>query len=109
MSKWTQQNIELLTKLWNEGLSAKEIGAQIGVSNDAVTSKARHLGLPRRPNPAGPRISEFAEELANNGGNVELAGKAIGVNFALAQDMFQRICKAQGPQALGKWHIPWPK
>ena len=44
---WTEERIELLTKLWTEGLSASQIAAELGsdVSRNAVISKAHRLGL----------------------------------------------------------------
>ena len=44
---WTTERIELLTKLWTEGLSASQIAAELGesVSRNAVISKANRLGL----------------------------------------------------------------
>ena len=44
---WTKERIELLTKLWAEGLSASQIAAELGsdVSRNAVISKAHRLGL----------------------------------------------------------------
>jgi GcrA cell cycle regulator len=44
---WTKERIELLTKLWSEGLSASQIAAELGgsMSRNAVISKAHRLGL----------------------------------------------------------------
>jgi GcrA cell cycle regulator len=44
---WTEERIELLTKLWTEGLSASQIAAELGgdVSRNAVLGKANRLGL----------------------------------------------------------------
>src|SRR5215207_5929504 len=44
---WTKERIELLTKLWTEGLSASQITAELGgsMSRNAVISKAHRLGL----------------------------------------------------------------
>src|SRR3954453_18214202 len=44
---WTEERIELLTKLWSEGLSASQIAAELGgdVSRNAVLGKAHRLGL----------------------------------------------------------------
>ena len=40
---WTEDRIELLTKLWREGLSASQIAAELGggVSRNSVLGKAR--------------------------------------------------------------------
>ena len=44
---WTKERIELLTKLWTEGLSASQIAPELGgdVSRNAVISKAHRLGI----------------------------------------------------------------
>src|SRR3954452_15548324 len=44
---WTKERIELLTKLWTEGLSASQTAAELGgdLSRNAVLGKAHRLGL----------------------------------------------------------------
>lgn len=56
---WTESRIELLRKLWTDGLSCSRIAAQIGnVTRNAVIGKVSRLGLnvqyPRR-RPKSPR------------------------------------------------------
>ena len=59
---WTDERVELLKKLWSEGLSASQIATQLGgVSRNAVIGKAHRLGLkvyeaPQPPPEYGPRI-----------------------------------------------------
>ena len=48
---WTNERIGELTKLWEQGLSASEIGKALGVSKNAVVGKAHRLNLPARPSP----------------------------------------------------------
>ena len=72
---WTDERVELLKKLWNEGLSASQIAAQLGgVSRNAVIGKVHRLNLPgrakaggtqaasrpKRPAAVAPRPSSFA-------------------------------------------------
>ena len=46
---WTDERVELLTKLWAEGLSASQIAAQLGgVSRNAVIGKVHRLHLSSR-------------------------------------------------------------
>ena len=47
---WTDERVELLAKLWNEGLSASQIAAELGggVSRNAVLGKIHRLGLAER-------------------------------------------------------------
>ena len=48
---WTEERIQTLTALWEEGLSASEIGKALGVSKNAVVGKAHRLKLAARPSP----------------------------------------------------------
>lgn len=48
---WTDEKIDELTKLWDQGLSASVIGKKLGVSKNAVVGKAHRLKLPARPSP----------------------------------------------------------
>jgi GcrA cell cycle regulator len=48
---WTDERINELTRLWEQGLSASEIGKMLGVSKNAVVGKAHRLNLPARPSP----------------------------------------------------------
>ncbi|KMO21540.1 GcrA family cell cycle regulator [Methylobacterium platani] len=46
---WTKERVELLTRLWSDGLSASQIAAEIGgVSRNAVIGKVHRLGLAGR-------------------------------------------------------------
>src|ERR1044072_8107279 len=43
---WTEERVELLKKLWSEGLSASAIAAELGgVTRNAVIGKVHRLGL----------------------------------------------------------------
>src|SRR3954447_20149266 len=55
---WTDERVELLKKLWSDGLSASQIANQLGgVSRNAVIGKVHRLSLSGRAKPAasGPR------------------------------------------------------
>jgi GcrA cell cycle regulator len=46
---WTDERVELLTKLWADGLSASQIAAKLGeVTRNAVIGKVHRLGLAGR-------------------------------------------------------------
>lgn len=50
---WTDERVELLRKLWSEGLSASQIAAQLGsVTRNAVIGKVHRLKLSSRGRPA---------------------------------------------------------
>ncbi|KAB2870194.1 MAG: GcrA cell cycle regulator [Bauldia sp.] len=50
---WTDERVELLKKLWIDGLSASQIAAQLGgVTRNAVIGKVHRLNLSGRAKPA---------------------------------------------------------
>lgn len=52
---WTEERVELLKKLWSEGLSASAIAAELGgVTRNAVIGKVHRLGLSGRTKPPAP-------------------------------------------------------
>ncbi|PWB83529.1 MAG: GcrA cell cycle regulator [Methylocystaceae bacterium] len=60
---WTDERVELLRKLWNEGLSASQVAAEIGagITRNAVIGKIHRLGLSQRaktPIAARPRVAK---------------------------------------------------
>lgn len=50
---WTPKMIDLLTELWAEGLSARQIADRLPreITRNGVIGKSHRLGLPKRPNP----------------------------------------------------------
>lgn len=64
---WTDERVELLTKLWAEGLSASQIATQLGgVSRNAVIGKVHRLKLSGRgrASAAQPRAVKKAPVVA---------------------------------------------
>ncbi len=53
---WTEDRVEVLTKLWAEGLSASQIAKELGgVTRNAVIGKVHRLGLSGRAKPSRPK------------------------------------------------------
>ncbi len=56
---WTDERVELLKKLWADGLSASQIAAELGgITRNAVIGKVHRLGLSGRaksPSSSAPR------------------------------------------------------
>lgn len=85
---WTDERVELLAKLWNEGLSASRIAAEIGggVTRNAVIGKVHRLGLsgrtkaqaaapPRPRKPIGP--TEAAPDEPSRQGEAPVSAAAL--------------------------------
>jgi GcrA cell cycle regulator len=68
---WTDERVELLTKLWSEGLSASQIAGRLGgVTRNAVIGKVHRLGLSGRAttsrlNSSRPRARIASSRRAN--------------------------------------------
>src|SRR5262245_53168880 len=45
---WTQERLDLLRGLWDEGLSGSQIAFRMGLSRSAVLGKVNRIGLPPR-------------------------------------------------------------
>ena len=57
---WTDERVELLKKLWQDGLSASQIAKQLGgVTRNAVIGKVHRLGLSGRATPSQPARAVF--------------------------------------------------
>src|SRR5208283_703746 len=63
LMSWTEERVELLRKLWGDGLSAAQVAAELGpgITRNAVIGKIHRLGLAERaktssaPRPRAPR------------------------------------------------------
>lgn len=91
---WTEERVELLKKLWAEGLSASQVAKQLGgVTRNAVIGKIHRLGLsgrattnraprsrPATPRAAAPRPSAPAKPKAVEETPVEAATPDMPAN-----------------------------
>lgn len=58
---WTDERVELLKKLWSDGLSASQIAAELGsVTRNAVIGKVHRLGLSGRAKSAAAPAAQRA-------------------------------------------------
>jgi GcrA cell cycle regulator len=73
---WTDERVEILKKLWAEGLSASQIATRIGgVTRNAVIGKVHRLGLSGRARPARQARPKRTRPRA--------PGTSVGHGFAL--------------------------
>ncbi len=86
MIGWTDQRVELLKKLWSDGLSASQIAAELGgVTRNAVIGKVHRLGLSGRaksPSAAAPRTRKARA----SSHLIRISRPAVRGNAALAYD-----------------------
>ena len=81
---WTDDRVELLKKLWSDGLSASQIAAELGgISRNSVIGKVHRLGLSGRaksPSSSVPR----QRKPRTHGHMMRIARPGIRGNTALA-------------------------
>jgi GcrA cell cycle regulator len=51
---WTEERKDALKKLWADGLSASQIGDELGVTRNAVIGLVHRMGLPKRRENVAP-------------------------------------------------------
>jgi GcrA cell cycle regulator len=107
---WTEERIALLTRLWNEGLSASRIAVELGrISRNGVLGKAHRLGLVEQK-PPSEQPSKIAEvrrrdallvEMARAGRTaaeiVECTGRKATWVYDRAKQLGLRLGKASAP------------
>ena len=91
---WTDERVELLKKLWAEGLSASQIAGRLGsVTRNAVIGKVHRLGLSGRATTSRmkshrPRPRMAAKRMAKGGRFAPLGNPAFRALYAEA-DAYQ--------------------
>lgn len=97
---WTDERVELLKKLWMEGLSASQIAAELseGVTRNAVIGKVHRLKLSGRAKPATsssrPRTASRTQRRSSTsggggggGGKRRMVTNVIGATALKATEM----------------------
>jgi GcrA cell cycle regulator len=83
---WTDERVELLKKLWAEGLSASQIAGELGnVTRNAVIGKVHRLGLsgrakPNRSSASRPRRPRAPRAPRGEGSYVSVGNTALKTN-----------------------------
>ena len=73
---WTDERVELLKKLWAEGLSASQIAGRIGaVTRNAVIGKVHRLGLSGRATTSRMKTHRPRVRVANTANSKRLVGE----------------------------------
>ncbi len=82
---WTDERVELLKKLWSEGLSASQIAAELGgITRNAVIGKVHRLGLSGRAK--SPSTAATRPRKPRSSGMIRVSRPAIRGNTALAYE-----------------------
>ena len=82
---WTDERVELLKKLWADGLSASQIAAELGgITRNAVIGKVHRLGLSGRAK--SPSSSSPRPRKARSSGMMRVPRSSMRGNTALAYD-----------------------
>ncbi len=90
---WTDERVEILKKLWAEGLSARQIADQLGgVTRNAVIGKVHRLGLSgrattsraktMRPRKKRVEVTKRAPNGVSDGATAKVASAAISAKAA---------------------------
>lgn len=100
---WTDERVDLLKKLWGEGLSASQIAAQLGgVSRNAVIGKVHRLKLSGRGKSAAAqaRVKKGVTaatgqgvHVAHGAGTVRTVTKSIGATALQADYVVDAIAE----------------
>lgn len=111
---WTEERVELLKKLWAEGLSASQIAAELGnVTRNAVIGKVHRLGLSGRAKPTrssasrprrmgGARPERGAEARYTTIGNTALKPESVPLGQARPKPEPAAIAELVIPKAQRK-------
>ncbi len=129
---WNDERVELLKKLWGDGLSASQIAAELGaVTRNAVIGKVHRLGLSGRTKVAAPVQQRPRKQAASPAvrpaarsvsapqvrGNVALAAQPMAEAFIEVEPelrtdvvvpMSRRVKIMELREAMCKWPIGDP-
>lgn len=101
---WNDERIETLKSLWDKGLSASQIAAELGegVTRNAVIGKAHRLGLKPRPSPVksdSPKAKKSTDAAKTPAAKTATAApaksrkkKKVATKITLL-DLTERMCK----------------
>ena len=85
---WTDERVELLRKLWNQGLSASQIAAELanGITRNAVIGKVHRLGLSGRaksPSSSAPRARKPRSHMMRVSRPMSRGNNALALAFEM--------------------------
>jgi GcrA cell cycle regulator len=120
---WTDERVELLKKLWSEGLSASQIAGRLGtVTRNAVIGKVHRLGLSgrattsrmksHRPRPRQNAAKRLAKPRFTNVGNTALRQLYQQADtepyVAAVEELVIPPAERKTIETLSECHCRWP-
>jgi GcrA cell cycle regulator len=87
---WTDERVELLKKLWADGLSASQIAGELGgITRNAVIGKVHRLGLSGRaksPSSSAPRVRKPRSHMMRVSRASMRGNTALALAFEMEQE-----------------------
>lgn len=101
---WTDERVELLRKLWSEGLSASQIAAQLGaVTRNAVIGKVHRLKLSSRGR-AAPAPTR--QKKAPQAGTIKTATRTVSMGRPVTASIGATALQAQfDAEPVVRYHV----
>ena len=121
---WTDERVELLKKLWQDGLSASQIAAELGgITRNAVIGKVHRLGLSGRaksPSSSAPRARKPRSHMMRVSRPMSRGNNALALAFEMEPEpepelieniipIGQRRTLLELTEATCRWPIGDPK
>ncbi len=119
---WTDERVDILKKLWQDGHSASQIAAELGgVTRNAVIGKVHRLGLSGRGQPTSTIKRQRRTRRASSGGprtrrTLSIGATALKAEYAVAvardlrplDDIVVPIAKRLSIDRLTEKTCKWP-
>lgn len=109
---WSDERVELLKKLWSDGLSASQIAAELGgVTRNAVIGKVHRLGLSGRAKaarPAAPRQRKVRRPSLPPRPAARVVGNTV-LKIAISPDLEEEeeeVVQVRAPAVVEELFIP---
>lgn len=105
--KWTEDNLERLRKMWEDGKTASECARALGTTRNSVLGKVNRLGFTKRENPVTTdalkfeRLVDLIADQPDNHMPILEAARRVSLKREVAWHMWTKFIEgfAYHPQA----------